>query len=82
MGKSHTKTVNQTFSIPREVVHELHVYVKRREMSRFVSEAIRKELEVKREELKQAYIAMSKDENQNAVMKEWEGTIADGVEEW
>ncbi len=82
MKKPHTKTVNQTFSIPREIVHELHVYVKRREMSRFVSEAIRKELEAKREELKQAYIAMSKDKDQNTVIKEWEGTVADGVEEW
>lgn len=78
------KTVNQTFSIPKEVAHELHVYIKRREMSRFVSEAIVNKLESKKKELRQAYIAMSRDESQSKTMKEWEGTIADGIkaEDW
>ncbi|NGX54448.1 MAG: hypothetical protein KR126chlam2_00059 [Chlamydiae bacterium] len=82
MRKSQAKTVNQTFSIPLEVVEDLHVYIKRREMSRFVSEAIKKELESKKEELKQAYIAMAKDKDQDKVAKEWEGTLADGLDEW
>jgi len=81
MRKAQPKTINQTFSIPKEVAHELHVYIKRREMSRFVSEAIKKELEAKKKELRQAYIAMSQDEEQNEIMKEWEGTLADGIEE-
>ncbi|HEX4839451.1 MAG TPA: hypothetical protein VFU89_03295 [Rhabdochlamydiaceae bacterium] len=42
------KKVNQTFSIPVEVSNELHVYVKHREMSQFVSDAIKKELEAKK----------------------------------
>ncbi|NGX62102.1 MAG: hypothetical protein K940chlam9_01596 [Chlamydiae bacterium] len=81
MKRSHAKTVNQTFSIPAEIAHELHVYIKRREMSLFVSEAIRKELELRKNELKEAYIAMSEDEEQSAMLKEWEGTVADGIEE-
>src|SRR4051794_41165579 len=48
MKPTPSKKVNQTFSIPLDVSQELHTYVKRREMSHFVSEAIRKELETKR----------------------------------
>jgi len=81
MRKSQAKTVNRTFSLPTEVAHELHVYIKHREMSHFVSEAIKKELAAKKNELKAAYIAMSQDKNQLETMQEWDGTVADGFEE-
>lgn len=81
MRKSH-KTVNQTFSLPADVSQELHAYVKRREMSRFVAEAIRKELEMKKEELRQAYLLANEDEGQNEALNDWQGTLGDGLDEW
>ncbi len=81
MKKHESKKINQTFSIPLDVSQELHTYVKRREMSFFVAEAIRKELEVKKAELRKAYRSASKDQGQLEA-NEWDTTISDGSEEW
>jgi len=82
MKKQESKRINQTFSIPVDISQDLHTYVKRREMSQFVSDAIRKELESKKEELRKAYLSASKDEGQREAMDEWESTISDGSDEW
>jgi hypothetical protein len=82
MKNHQSKKINQTFSIPLDVSQELHTYVKRREMSQFVSEAIRKELEAKKEELRQAYSMANKDEGQREATSEWKDTIGDGSDEW
>lgn len=83
MRKQHISTVNQTFSIPIDISQDLHVYIKQREMSRFVSDAIRKELEAKKQELREAYRMANEDEGQKEAMKDWESTIADGLDnEW
>ncbi len=78
--KEQRKKINQTFSIPLDISQELHTYVKRREMSSFVAEAIRKELEVKKEELREAYRASS--EEDRLEVKEWDSTLNDGLDEW
>lgn len=80
--KQHQVYKNQTFSLPIEVTHELHSLVKRREMSRFVAEAIRKELEAKKQELRNAYLSANNDSGQNEATREWEETLMDGFDEW
>ncbi len=82
MKKQESKKINQTFSIPVDVSQELHTYVKRREMSQFVTDAIRKELASKKEGLRQAYQAANKDQGQREAMVEWENTLNDGSDEW
>lgn len=82
MKNQESKKTIKTFSIPVDVSQELHTYVKRREMSRFVSDAIRKELLLKKEELRKAYLAANKDQGQNEAMTEWKSTIGDGSDEW
>lgn len=42
---------------------------------------IRKELEIKKEELRKAYLAANKDENQLETIDEWESTVSDGIDE-
>ncbi len=81
MRKQGSKRINQTFSLPPEVSKDLHVYVRRREMSQFVSDAIRKELEFKKEELRKAYLEANEDEGQKEIMAYWESTIGDGLDE-
>ena len=82
MKKQESRKVVQTFSIPSDVSKELHTYVKKREMSRFVSDAIRKELASRKEELRKAYISANKDQGQKEAVAEWETTIGDGSDEW
>jgi hypothetical protein len=81
MKEHHSKKKNQTFSLPHELAQDLHTYVKRREMSVFVAEAIRKELEIKKEELRKAYRSSVKDQGQLEA-KEWDVAVNDGLEEW
>lgn len=82
MKNQEPKKVNQTFSIPIDISQELHTYVKRREMSQFVSDAIRKELMSRKKELRQAYLAANQDLGQKEVISEWENTVGDGANEW
>ena len=83
MRKQQKQTINQTFSIPMDLSQDLHTYVKQREMSRFVSDAIRKELEAKKEELREAYRMANVDEGQKEALRDWENTVADGLDdEW
>jgi len=79
MRKQESKKINQTFSLPADVSKDLHMYVKRREMSQFVSEAIRKELEFKKEELKKDYLSAKEDEGQNEAIADWDSTASDGL---
>ena len=82
MEKGSSKRVHQTFSIPLDVSKELHTYVKRREMSQFVTEAIRKELSCRKDDLRQAYLSANDDRGQEQAMREWDSTISDGSAEW
>ena len=51
-------------------------------MSQFVSDAIRKELASKKEDLRRAYHASCKDAGQREGMSQWENTMGDGSDEW
>ncbi len=81
MNTREKHTINQTFSLPIELVEELHKTIKNMERSAYVAELLRQGLEKKKEELRQEYIAMGKDKEQDEIMKEWEGTIGDGISE-
>lgn len=73
---------NQTFSLPLEISRDLNFLVKTRERSHFVADAISEKLEKKKQELRDAYTSMNKDPGQIEAIKEWENTLADGIDEW
>ena len=73
--------INRTYSIPKDVDKALHLLVKKRGMSHFVTEAIRKELEVKENSLLEAYAMANEDTGQKEAAKDWECTISDGLNE-
>ncbi len=75
MRKHQAKTVNQTFSLPIEVMKDLHVYIKPRERSRFVSDLLRVGLDTKKNELRQSYIEANEDAGQLEVMQDWRATL-------
>ena len=78
----HRLSKNLTFSLPIEISMELHALIKRREMSRFVADAIRIQLESKKQELRNAYIEANEDPGQIDATEDWRETLADGVDEW
>lgn len=71
---------SQTFSIPIDISIEFHALVKRSEMSRFVSDAIRKELKIMKEHLRRAYRKANKDAGQLEALEDWGMTISDGLD--
>lgn len=73
---------NQTFSIPIDIVNDLHALVKNREISNFVACAIKKQLSAKKNALKKQYLSANKDKGQKEVSKDWEETIIDGQNDW
>ena len=81
MRTKEKHTINQTFSLPVELVEELHKTVKSMERSAYVAKLLRQGLDEKKEELRQEYIAMGQDKEQDKVMKDWEGTLGDGISE-
>lgn len=82
MRKHPSKTINQTFSLPIDISLALQTFVKSRERSRFVAEALRKELEVKKKELRDAYLSANGDAGQLEATEEWQGTLEDNADEW
>lgn len=72
-------TINRTFSLPEDVDHDLHLFVKPRCMSHFVAESIRENLQKKRDQLAKEYTESNTDEGQIEAMKDWECTISDGL---
>ena len=81
MSPKDKHTINQTFSLPIELVEELHKAIKNMERSAYIAELLREGLEKKKEVLRQEYIAMGKDKEQDEVMEDWEGTVGDGISE-
>lgn len=77
MTINNRKTANHTFSIPLDVLQDLHTYVKRREMSHFVTSAIRKELSSKKDYLKSSYRIANEDLSQNEAFQDLDSTILD-----
>lgn len=81
-GTCMGSTVNLTFSIPIDLSVELHAYIKKRGLSKFVAEAIKKSLAEKKRELKEQYLMANEDEGQNEAAMDWESALMDGSDEW
>ena len=75
MRKQQAKTVNQTFSLPLQVMKDLHTFIKPRERSHFVSDLLHDALEAKKKELRQSYIDANEDDGQLEAIKDWETTV-------
>ena len=73
------KQQNITISLPQRIVKELHLFVKKRGISKFIEEAVTEKLEAKKSMKEQGYIDAAKDETRNAIFEEWESLASDGL---
>ena len=73
------KTVNVTFSIPENINILLHSFVEKRGLSKFVTKAIEKALEVEKNNLKAAFKEAENDPDLKETMDDW--AALDG-EDW
>ena len=74
------KNVNVTFSIPPEMHKALQKIVGRRNMSKFVAQALEAALEAKKMELKKEYIEAAKDPGHKEAMADWHALEGEGWE--
>ncbi|MCE5294909.1 MAG: hypothetical protein LLF94_09910 [Chlamydiales bacterium] len=75
-----SKHKNITLSLPQELISELHVFVQKRGISRFVEEAIIEKLECKKSTLEQQYIDAGKDKVRNKEFADWDSLAGDGLD--
>lgn len=68
-----------TLSLPQELISELHQFVKKRGISRFVEEAIVDRLKAQKHSREQQYIEAAQDEDRNQTFADWEQFSADGL---
>lgn len=72
---------NITLSLSQEIIKELHIFVQKRGISRFVEEAISEKLQAKKSTVEQQYIDAAKDEERNKIFSEWDTLSAEGLDE-
>lgn len=73
---------HMTISIPENVKRDLYLHIKKRGISRFITEAIEEKLKIKKLSLEEQYKAAAKDESRNKEFKEWDDAMSkDGLNE-
>lgn len=75
------KNVPITLSLPENLVKDLHLYISRRQISRFVAEVVEKGLEGKKEQLAREFREASLDKERNSEIEIWDDLIGDGLDE-
>lgn len=74
------KHEHMTISIPENIKRELYLYVEKRGISRFITDAVTEKLKNKKLSLEEQYRLAAQDEERNREFKNWENvTINDGL---
>lgn len=75
------KNIPITLTLPESVVRDLHLYISRRQISKFVAELVERGLEAKKDKLAREFREASQDAERNAEIELWDSTIEDGLDE-
>lgn len=63
--------------MPEGIVKDLHLYVSRRQISKFVADMVEKGLESKKEQLAREFREASQDDERNSEIELWDTLIGD-----
>lgn len=70
-----------TLTLPEELVKDMHTYISKRQISKFVAEMVEKGLESKKDKLAREFREASADALRNAEIDLWDSTSGDGLDE-
>lgn len=70
-----------TLTLPENVVKDLHLYISKRQISKFVTEMVIKGLETEKKRLAREFREASQDAERNAEIDLWNSTLGDGLNE-
>lgn len=75
------KNVPITLTLPEDVVRDLHLYISKRQISKFVSQLVKKGLETKKDRLAREIREAVLDNERNQEIKMFDGLINEGLDE-
>lgn len=75
------KKIPITISLPEDLVRDLHLYVDKRGISKFIAQSAASELAKEKERLAMSYRQANEDEERNKEAEEWDSLNMDGLDE-
>lgn len=75
------KNLPITLSLPEEIIRDLHLYISKRQISKFVAEMLEKELEQKKKILAREFQEAAQDQQRNDEIQVWDDLIGEGLDE-
>lgn len=79
--KNMQRNIPITLTLPESLVRDMHLYISRRQISKFVAEKVREGLEDKKSELARAFREASKDKERNREIEVWDSLSGEGLDE-
>jgi hypothetical protein len=81
MGLSSRKNVPITLTLPESVIRDLHLYISRRGISKFVAQAVEERLEAAKQKLAREFKEASQDNERNLEIEQWDSLSDEGLNE-
>ena len=75
------KNIPITLTLPESVVKDLHLYIARRQISKYVAGLVEKGLETRKEILAREFREAAQDTERSAEIELWDTLIGDGLNE-
>lgn len=70
-----------TLTLPENLVKDLHLYISRGQISKFVATMVEKGLETKKDKLAREFREASQDVERNAELELWDTAMGDGLDD-
>ena len=75
------KKIPITLTLPEDLVRELHLYISRRQISKFVAQLVHKGLENKKDRLAREIREAAQDAERNAEIEIFDALLDEGLDE-
>lgn len=80
-GGAFMRNIPITLTLPESLVKDLHLYISRRQISKFVAQVVTKGLETEKQKLAREFQEASQDTERNAEIELWDSLSEDGLNE-
>ncbi len=74
------KKIPITLTLPENLVRDLHLYLSKGQISKFVSEMVEKGLSAEKERIAREFQESSRDSERNTEVEMWDTLIEDGLD--
>lgn len=75
------KNLPITLTIPEDLIRDLHLYVSKRQISKFIAELLKPALKIKKEEMAREFREAANDTERNKEIQIWDQLSDDGLNE-